>query len=74
MPDEPLRPADPDALRQSLAFALMFDGKRRWRMADDLTARVTADHLVRYLEMAGYVVMKRPPGPGHSTSGEPRGG
>jgi hypothetical protein len=23
-------------------------------------ARITADHLVRYLEMAGFVVMRRP--------------
>lgn len=60
MPDDPLRPAEPDDVRQALAFALAFDGRRRFRQADDLMARITADHLVRYLEMAGFVVMRRP--------------
>jgi hypothetical protein len=61
MPDDPsLRPADPDDLRQALAFALAFDGRRRFKQADELMARLTADHLVRYLEMAGFVVMRRP--------------
>jgi hypothetical protein len=60
MPDDPLRPADPDDLRQALAFALSFDGRKRWRQADDQMARITADHLVRYLEMADFVVMRRP--------------
>jgi hypothetical protein len=55
-----LRPADPDDLGQALAFALSFDGRKRFRQADEQMARITADHLVRYLEMAGYVVMKRP--------------
>jgi len=71
MPDdlEGLRPADPDDVRQSIEFALSFDGKRRFRHADGLAAAITADHLVRHLEMAGYVVMKRPPRKPHSTSG-----
>ena len=71
MPDElaDLRPADPDDVRQAIEFALSFDGKRRFRHADGLAAAITAEHLVKHLEMAGYVVMKRPPGPAHSTSG-----
>ena len=52
----PRRPRD---VRQALAFALSFDGRKRWRQADDQMARITADHLVRYLEMAGFVVMRR---------------
>jgi hypothetical protein len=32
-------------------------------------AKLVADHLVRYLEERNYVVMRKPPGPGHSTSG-----
>ena len=59
MPDDPLRPADPDDLRQALAFALSFDGRRRWRQADEQMARITAGHLVRYLEVAGYLLMRR---------------
>jgi hypothetical protein len=71
MPDEaaPLTPADPDDVRRALAFALTFDGRRRFRHAEELAARITAEHLARYLEMAGFVVMKRPPREGHSTSG-----
>jgi hypothetical protein len=34
-----------------------------------MMARITAEDLARYLEMAGFVVMKRPAGAGHSTSG-----
>jgi hypothetical protein len=61
MPEQPaLSPADPDDLRQALAFALTFDGRKQFRNADEIAARITADHLVRYLEMAGYVVMRRP--------------
>jgi hypothetical protein len=32
-------------------------------------AKLVADHLVRYLEERNYVVMRKPPRPGHSTSG-----
>jgi hypothetical protein len=59
MPDDPLRPADPDDLRQALTHALSFDGRKRFRQADEVMAKITADHLVRYLEMCGYVVMRR---------------
>jgi hypothetical protein len=59
MPDDPLLPADPDDVRQALAFALSFDGRNRRPRADDQTARITADYLLRYLEIAGYVVMRR---------------
>jgi len=37
-------------------FALSFDGRERWRQSDEQMARITADHLVWYLEMAGYMV------------------
>jgi hypothetical protein len=71
MPDEPasLIPADPDDVRQTIAFALTFDGRKRFRHADELAVRITADHLARHLERCGFVVMKKPLGPGHSTSG-----
>jgi hypothetical protein len=40
-PDQ-LSPADPDDLRQALAFALTFEGRKRFRHADELAARITA--------------------------------
>jgi hypothetical protein len=76
MIDDPakLHPADPDELRLALSLALQRDGRRRFRHGDDLMAKLVADHLVRYLEERNYVVMQRPPRPGHSTSaGKPAG-
>ena len=60
MADEPLTPTNPDDLRQSLAFALTFDGRKQFRTSSEMMARITAEHLVRHLESSGYVVMKRP--------------
>lgn len=63
MPDDPtLTPATPDELTAALSYALRFDerGKAHSR-ATDMTARIAAETLVRYLDLAGFVVMKRPP-------------
>jgi hypothetical protein len=63
MNDDPakLRPADPDDLRQALAYALRFNGRRaRFRQADGLMAEITADHLAKHLERCGYVIMRKP--------------
>ncbi|HUD58878.1 MAG TPA: hypothetical protein VMQ99_05195 [Acetobacteraceae bacterium] len=71
MTDDPskLSPADPDELRLTLSLALQRDGRRRFRHGDELMAKIVADHLVQYLEARNYVVMRKPPQPGHSTSG-----
>ena len=64
MTDDPakLQPDDPDALRRSLAYALMFNGCRtRFRQGDSLMAEITADHLAKHLELCGYVIMREPP-------------
>jgi hypothetical protein len=61
-----LTPATEDDLTQALAFALEFDGRKRFRASGELMARITAAHLVRYLRQSGYVVMKKPPIGGHS--------
>jgi hypothetical protein len=62
MPHDPkLRPARPDEIAQVLAFALRFDGRRRVHHADDAMARITAERLVRHLELSGFVLMKKPP-------------
>ena len=61
MPDTPsLRPASPDELAETLAFALRYEGRKRVPQADDLMARIAAERLVRHLERSGFVVMKRP--------------
>jgi hypothetical protein len=69
MPDEKLTPADPDDLAATLAFALRFEGRKPQRDSDAFMADIVAKRLVRYLERAGYVVMKRPPLGGHSAIG-----
>ena len=77
MTDDPanLHPADADELRLAISMALQRDGRRRFRHGDDLMAKLVADHLVRYLEARNYVVMRRPPGRGHSTPPtDPAGG
>lgn len=56
----PLRPATPDEIAETLSFALRYEGRKRVRDADDIMARITAERLVRHLEISGYVVMKRP--------------
>ena len=67
--DEKLTPADPDELAAALAFALKFEGRKRWHDADAFMANIVAERLVRYLERARYVVMKRPASGGHSAIG-----
>ena len=70
---EKLRLAEPADLKESLAFALRFEGKKRRHDADDYMASVVADRLVQHLERSGYVVLKKPPLGGHpSASGPPK--
>jgi hypothetical protein len=59
-PDEKLTLADPDELASALAFALKFEGRKRQHDADSFMAEIVAKRLVRYLERARFVVMKRP--------------
>ena len=68
-PDEKLAPADPDDLAAALAFALRFEGRKRQHGSDAFMADIVAKRLVRYLERARYVVIKRPPLEGHSAIG-----
>ncbi len=66
---KPLRPATRDEIRDTLGYALRFSrtGKAH-RHASEMMARIAADVLVDHLELAGYVVMKKPPAPPPSTS------
>jgi hypothetical protein len=61
MPDDKLTPADPRDLADAIAFAMRFEGRRRVHSADEYMAAITAERVVRHLERAGFVVMKRPP-------------
>jgi hypothetical protein len=51
---------------QALAHALQFDGRKTFRTAGGMMARITAAHLVGQLRRAGFVVMKGPPGTDHA--------
>ena len=71
MPEPPARltPADANDLADALAFALRFDGRRGKGDAAEFMADIVAKRLVRHLERAGFVVMKRPPGIGGAAIG-----
>ena len=70
--DKPqLRAATANELQDSLSFALRYQGRKRVHQADDVMARITAEHLVRHLEASGYVLMKKPGRDAPSTSGHP---
>jgi hypothetical protein len=71
MPDPPdnLTPADPRDLAESIAFALRFEGRKRKHDAAEYMAAIAAERVVRHLERAGFVVMKKPPLSGHSALG-----
>jgi hypothetical protein len=69
MPDDSLlRPADPAEVADALAYALRYDGNRRVFHADDFLARITAEHLVRHLAQAGFVLMRAEPTAAPTTS------
>ena len=70
-PEEKLSPADPADLAASIAFALKFEGRKRWHDADALMADIVAKRLIRYLERARYVVMQRPPIGGSAPTNAP---
>ncbi len=52
-------PASVDELRDSLSFALRYDGRKRVHTADDVMAHVKAERLVRHLQQSGYVHVMR---------------
>lgn len=72
MSNKPLRPATRDEVSDALGYALQFSraGKSH-RHATEMMARIAADVLVEHLELAGFVVMKKPPAPLHSAVSHP---
>lgn len=70
MPNErPLRPATEEEVEYSLSFALRFNGKKPVRYAEDAMASLMARHLMKHLELSGYVIMKGPPAGSHDNPG-----
>jgi hypothetical protein len=65
-PEQKLTPAQPDDLADTLSFALRHEGRKSQHDSDKLNADIVAQRLVRYVDKAGYVVMKKPPLGGHS--------
>ncbi len=72
MTDKPLRPATRDEVSNALGYALRFSrsGKSH-RHASEMTARIAADVLAEHLELAGFVVLKKPPAQAHSAGSHP---
>lgn len=54
-----LTPAEPEDVRQALAFALRYRGRKRTDSASELMAEITAERLVEHLAQSGFVMMRR---------------
>jgi hypothetical protein len=61
-------------LSRPLAHALQFDGRKHFRASGEMMAKITAAHLVEQLGRVGFVVMKKPPAPGHTAPAYGPGG
>jgi hypothetical protein len=59
--DQKLTPAVPADIAESVAFALLFSGRKRVHDSDQMMASIVAQRIVRHLENCGYVLMKKPP-------------
>ena len=73
MPDDAdeLTPADASDIAESVAFALLFYGRKRVHDSDRMTAAIAARRIVRHLERCGFVLMKRRPIVGGSAPQNP---
>jgi hypothetical protein len=52
--------ADASDLAEAIAFALRFEGRKPVHTAGEYMAAIAAERVVRQLERAGFVAMKRP--------------
>jgi hypothetical protein len=76
MPDDAkLTAADLSDIADSIAFALLFSDRKRIHDSDEYMAAIAADRIVRHLEGAGFVVLKKPPigGAGDNPGAKPPG-
>lgn len=71
--DDKLTPADPSDLADSVAFALLFSGKKRVHDSDKLMAAIAAKHIVAHLDRCGFVISKKPPLSGSDPINKPPG-
>ena len=62
-----LEEANPDDVAQTLAFALLYSGRKRARDSETMMADIVAKRLVEHLNRSGFVVLRRPPGPPPTT-------
>ena len=58
-----LRPAEPEDVKQAIAFALRYRGRKRVDLASERMAQIAAEHLVEHLQMSGFVIMHKQPAP-----------
>ena len=56
-----LRPADPDDVKDALAFALRYRRRKRIDFASELVAQIAAENLFEHLRESGFVVMNMAP-------------
>jgi len=65
--------ADPRDTADSVAFALLFSGKKRVQDSDRFMASIVAQRIVAHLERCGYVILKKPPIGGSDPLNKPPG-
>jgi hypothetical protein len=69
-PKSVLKDAAAEDVLSALEFGMTFSrGKNRSRPAHEIAIRTVAQMIYAHLTEAGYVIMKKPPSPPHSTHG-----
>jgi hypothetical protein len=57
-PPPKLTPVDANDVRQTIAHALQWSGRKRWSRADPLLANLAAEHIAEHLSACGWIVMR----------------
>ncbi len=65
-PPASLRPATREELAEALAYSLAWRRGKRHRHGERLAFQLAAEMMVEHLELAGFVVMKKPPLESHA--------
>lgn len=67
--DSPMKPADPADLEFAIAYAIgrtSLRPRHKEARMNDLDCAIAAKEIRKYLEMSGFVIMKKPPLKAHS--------
>lgn len=65
-----LRDAPEDDVLSAMEFGMIYqNGKHRARAADEIGRKTVAQMIYNHLMLSGYVILKKPPRPPHSTHG-----